>query len=540
MKHVQFNRGRYVVRVTVPEDLRSIIGKRELVEPLGGDKKSAERAAHGVIAGFLAQIEDAREALIASAPTLSGAAKAHYRDELQIDDRERTSPGHRTVADLSAITRPAYASRLRLVASGDITGEEAEALIGDAADALQAKGLAPAVPRADLLKALAEVQLDALTVSEARDRGTVAVPEPKSELLTAPEPAAPATAPADRGKGATLSEVLKAFHGERTAGNRTLSEGTMGEHKVAVRMFEEFMGAAVPVRSITRADMLGYKQALLKTPNRYSLRFKGMTLPQAIKANAKRKEPFATLDPQTINMKWLSHISTILKWASNNGYVDANPASGVRVDEGHGFKEPSRVPFSPDDLKAIFGSDLFKNPAKYGTHQWALLVALYSGARSSSEIARIRLDDIYKEQEIDVINLSLASKNVRSKRIVPIHPALIKLGFLDYADKLRQKGKERLFPDWEPEDKVNRWFLRTYKAEVGIHDNRKVFHSFRHTLKTALARYGVNRDVSDMITGHKDQSVGGIYIGDQAVTMVQAMNDGLKRVDFNLPIPALK
>lgn len=67
-----------------------------------------------------------------------------------------------------------------------------------------------------------------------------------------------------------------------------------------------------------------------------------------------------------------------------------------------------------------------------------------------------------------------------------------------------------------------------------------MFHSFRHTLKTALARYGVNRDVSDMITGHKDQSVGGIYIGDQAVTMVQAMNDGLKRVDFNLPIPALK
>lgn len=73
-------------------------------------------------------------------------------------------------------------------------------------------------------------------------------------------------------------------------------------------------------------------------------------------------------------------------------------------------------------------------------------MALYSGARSSSEIARIRLDDIYKEQEIDVINLSLASKNVRSKRIVPIHPALIKLGFLDYADKLRKKGKERLFP----------------------------------------------------------------------------------------------
>jgi integrase len=163
-------------------------------------------------------------------------------------------------------------------------------------------------------------------------------------------------------------------------------------------------------------------------------------------------------------------------------------------------------------------------------------VALYTGARSSSEIARIRLADIYEEQGVNVINLSLASKNVRSKRIVPIHPALIELGFLDYVTKLREKGKERLFPDWEPEDKINRWFLRTYKAEVGIHDSRKVFHSFRHTLKTALAHYGVNRDVSDLITGHKDQSVGGIYIGDQTVTMVKAMAEGLARVDFQLPI----
>lgn len=75
MKHVSFNGGRFVVRVTVPEDLRPIIGKRELVDPLGGDKKAAERKAHGVIAGVLARIEDARERLDVTRPTLSSAAK---------------------------------------------------------------------------------------------------------------------------------------------------------------------------------------------------------------------------------------------------------------------------------------------------------------------------------------------------------------------------------------------------------------------------------------------------------------------------------
>jgi site-specific recombinase XerD len=524
------------VRVTVPEDLRPIIGKRELVEPLGGDKKTAERNAHGVIAGFLARIEEAKEALGARAPTLSSAAKAHYREELSVDDRDRVGPDRQSVADLNAVSKPIYASRLRLVASGEITGEEAEALIGYAADALAAKGVAPNLPRTELLKALAEVQLDALTVSEARDKGTVTPPEPKSALLTVEEPPAPATTPKDRGTGETLTTILNAFHKERTAGNRTLAEKTMAEHKVAIRMFEEFMGAAIPARSIKRSDMLAYKQALLQTPNRYAARFPGLSLPRAIKANAKREEPYPTLDPQTINMKWLSHLSTIFKWAANNGHMDDNPAAGIRVDEGKGFKEPTRVVFSQGDLKAIFGTDLFKRPAEYGSQQWALLVALYTGARSSSEIARIRLADIYEEQGINVIHLSLASKNVRSKRIVPIHPSLKDLGFLDYVAKLRDQGKERLFPDWEPEDKINRWFLRTYKAEVGIHDRRKVLHSFRGTLKTALARYGVNRDVSDLITGHKDQSVGGIYIDNHAVTMVKAMAEALARVDFDLPL----
>jgi integrase len=137
-----------------------------------------------------------------------------------------------------------------------------------------------------------------------------------------------------------------------------------------------------------------------------------------------------------------------------------------------------------------------------------------------------------------VINLAMASKNTRSKRLVPIHKHLVDLGFLDHVERLRQKGQARLFPDWEPEDTVNRWFLRTYRDEVGIADKRKVFHSFRHTLKTKLASYGVNRDVSDLITGHKDQSVAAVYIGDAATTMIKAMAEGLGRVDFDLPIAA--
>ena len=273
----------------------------------------------------------------------------------------------------------------------------------------------------------------------------------------------------------------------RSADGGSLAVKTMDEHRSAVRMFGEFIGAEFPVKSFESKDFIAYKQALLQTPTRYTLRFPGLTLPQAIKANLKRAEPYETLDPHTINTKWLSHLSGILKWAVLNGFIALNPAHGVKVETGKkGHREPSRLPFDKVEMQKIFGHAMFADPAGYETRQWAVLLALYTGARSSSEIARIKLAYIYEEQGVQVINLSGASKNIQSKRLVPIHHDLIKLGLLDYAKGLAVAGQARLFPDWEPEDKVNRWFLRSFLPSLGINDKHKVFHSFRHNLKTEL------------------------------------------------------
>jgi hypothetical protein len=48
MKYVQQVKGNWIVRITVPEELRLIIGNRELVErDLPSDEKARERLAHG-------------------------------------------------------------------------------------------------------------------------------------------------------------------------------------------------------------------------------------------------------------------------------------------------------------------------------------------------------------------------------------------------------------------------------------------------------------------------------------------------------------
>lgn len=536
MKHVQHVRGKWVARVTVPEELREIIGKRELIEELPSEKSGRDRRALAVLNGFFAKLDEAREILLSRRPTLSSAAKELYRIELEADDMSRAA--RRSTEDTFARrARSVYANKLRLLAAGHVGREEAEALIGYAADDLAQRGHAPDLPRLDLLRALAEVRLETLDRAEERDEGKVRISQPTLALLTHPEPEPVVTAPGARGTGTSLTDVLTAFHKERNAGGRSVADKTMDEHRTAVRMFEEFTSKNIPVKSITKKDIIAHKQALLETPTRYTLRFPGLTLNQAIKANRQRSEPYETLDPKTINVKWLSHLSSILQWASNNGYIEVNPAKGIRVDTGSALhKEPSRLPFTAAELKKIFGHEMFANTKDYTLRHWALLLALYTGARSSSEIARIALTDIYEEQGVWVFNLAGASKNQHSKRLVPIHDDLRTLGLFDYMKQLRHVGEIRLFAGWEPEDKVNRWFLRTFRRKLEIDDKEKVFHSFRHTLKTELVRTGCSKELHDLITGHEDQSVAAVYVHDAPI---KRMAEALNRVKFKLPLPGL-
>lgn len=432
MKYVQQVRGKWIVRMVVPEELRGLIGQRELVEiGLPSDAKSREKKAIPIINAFLARLEEAREVYEslgeASKPTLVSAAKEHFKAELQFGNADRAAGITKHEKTTRAFVQSVYAEKLRLLVAGALDQEEAEALIGYAADALKRHGRAPNVSRKELLRTLAEIQLQAIEHFDERDSGKVHLSPPSHPLLLEPDPV-PKSMPGTEKRtpsGKTLSEALAGFHRERMAGGSTLAQKTMEEHRNAVRMFNEFMGGETALRAITKNNVIDYKNALLETPNRYGMRFPGLTLPQAIKANQKLAEPFAPLAPKTINMKWLSHLSSILQWASNNGHIDMNPAQGIRVDTGSKVhKEPSYLPFTKEELKAIFGTEMFKDSAQYGLNQWALLVMLFTGVRNSSEMARMKLQYIYSEQGVMVFDLAEASKNQRSKRLVPIHDDL--------------------------------------------------------------------------------------------------------------------
>jgi len=92
---------------------------------------------------------------------------------------------------------------------------------------------------------------------------------------------------------------------------------------------------------------------------------------------------------------------------------------------------------------------------------------------------------------------------------VPIHPELVRIGFLEFVEHVRRSGdqKARLFPKLQKGSKggfgeaFSKWFGR-YKRALGIDNEKSVFHSFRHGFKDALRAAGVNEDVNDALTGH--------------------------------------
>src|SRR5262249_21141282 len=107
-------------------------------------------------------------------------------------------------------------------------------------------------------------------------------------------------------------------------------------------------------------------------------------------------------------------------------------------------------------------------------------------------------------------------KNRSSRRRVPLHRAVVEAGFVTWAASYRDG---RLFPGTSSAagKRYRRWARRL------VPDERKVFHSWRHTVITLLREAQVPVDIRSAITGHSDGSVQARY-GSQYPLSVLAEN----------------
>ncbi|MBF0503288.1 MAG: site-specific integrase [Candidatus Riflebacteria bacterium] len=132
-----------------------------------------------------------------------------------------------------------------------------------------------------------------------------------------------------------------------------------------------------------------------------------------------------------------------------------------------------------------------------------------------NEICQLRTEDIVTVDGILAFDLNDTGekvlKNLTSSRIIPIHPDLIRIGFLDYVAVIREKGLPRLWMKLtRREDSYAKQFSSYFQRfnRKYITDNpRKVMHSFRHMFANQLKQACVRTEIISELLGHTHGSI---------------------------------
>jgi integrase len=124
-------------------------------------------------------------------------------------------------------------------------------------------------------------------------------------------------------------------------------------------------------------------------------------------------------------------------------------------------------------------------------------------------LASLVLSQIQKDGDVWFFEL-VKAKNANSLRRIPLHRAVVESGFLQYVEKVQASGATQLFPELKPGKNgygknVTRRFA-DYLDECGIKDDRKVFHSFRHTFIGRMTELNVHPAMLMALVGHYDQA----------------------------------
>lgn len=342
------------------------------------------------------------------------------------------------------------------------------------------------------------------------------------------------------GKARTLREMIAGYLGD----NEGWSTSTRKAADAPLRVLAEFFGEGRDPASISRDDGRSLFDLLKGLPTNGTKRkeLKGLGPVEMV---AKAKElGYSTLSAKTLNDTYLNVIGGAFRWAVREGWVVSNPIDGLTVID-HVAAEDKRDPFTVEQLNKLFRSGPWVAPKEEREAEplryWGPLVGLFQGMRRG-EIAQLQLADIEEVEGVMVIHVrpSADGKRVKSaagRRVLPVHPELVKLGFLSYVDRQRTAGHHQLFPNELPNknghwgDLMSKWFSRHVEA-LGFEGAKLGMHSFRHNFEDALRRADLHgTPLGQEIAGRaKADRVSGAY--GTGRHPIEKLKDAVERVGY--------
>lgn len=372
----------------------------------------------------------------------------------------------------------------------------------------------------ELCSLLIRAEIEALQRTTERDNcdftGVPKDPIVKPAKATVREVAAP---------GEGIMELFEVYAKENP---RNITVDTINQARRDIGIFVQHVGATYPATKIDKKAVREWKALLMLYPVKATetKAFAGMKIAQIVEHKKTVGKPLLT--PRTVN-RYLSSLGAFCSWLVAHGYIDSNPTDGMSLAKD---KRKKVFPFTVEQMNVLFKSPLFTGCKsdeasrfwnKPGTvlirdhRYWVPLIMLYSGARPA-EIAQLAVKDIRLDQETWIMDITETSdegeedlkslKTLGSRRVVPIHPELVRLGFLDYLNEAKKAGHSRVFPFATRNARgqmiadFSREFGR-YLTKIGLKKGRGIsLYSFRHGAVDALRRAGYLDDEFNFIFGH--------------------------------------
>lgn len=220
-----------------------------------------------------------------------------------------------------------------------------------------------------------------------------------------------------------------------------------------------------------------------------------------------------SLSASTINGSYLAAVNVVFGWAVDDGVLAENPALGVK---------PVKLPSKPvgrsramtdEEAATILTASLLGRVGSEGVDfvnakRWIPWILCYTGARVN-EITQLRKQDVRQVAGIPCIAITPDAGRVKSKRarIVPVHPDLVRQGFLDFVAD-RSDGPLFFNPAKRRSDNaINRQAnrlgskLAEWVRGLGV-TAPQPNHAWRHRFVNSATRYRLTERASEAITGH--------------------------------------
>ncbi|GAB4265774.1 MAG: hypothetical protein Kow0065_16560 [Methylomicrobium sp.] len=308
------------------------------------------------------------------------------------------------------------------------------------------------------------------------------------------------------------SKVSKLYLEDGQASNRWRPKSFV-QVEASLNLFQEFVGD-ISIAQIDKAIVRDFKSQFLKLPSNRKKKaaYRDKSFHQLVEMDIPEQD---RIDVKTVRSNMM-RIGAFFSWAKDHGFIDQNPFERLAPQKKRVKASSMRDIFEHNDLKIIFESQEYKNGFLHGSNDWKYwipIIGLYTGMRLE-EICRMRVDWFTIEDSIPTLEIKpdddWNAKTEAGLRSFAIHPKLIELGLLDLVERQRLNGKDRIFDELTLQRdgygaRVSKWFAR-YLERLGIKNEKKTFHSLRHTFLNELKQRGVALEVRESIAGHENKS----------------------------------